>query len=262
MLRVYWNSNKHVLSEPIQSLNVSRIEGGSWFCEEAGDSREAFKVILRKCIDGMIMEIVEELASDFIQKPCWPGVPQRRELVHSEAPWSLWQVLEGESEQVLLVLSGPRGAELPEWAAQEVGPQSSAALKQWQTKVSCALPVSSDSAAPVPLERQRQEQQGVSPSQKTQQRLSSAGKPRAQLQEELNSLRQEFAQAQPQRPLQQVAASGGQKAVQIGSLCPPMNLPDEQPPRRSPHHQPRHRQHPLPKRAAIPQECLIDLAQS
>ena len=262
MLRVYWNSNKHVLSEPIQSLNVSRIEGGAWFCEEATDTRQVFRVILRKCIGGIIMEYTEELASDFIQTPCWPGVPQRRELVHSEAPWNLWQVLEGESEQVLLVLSGPRGAELPEWAEREVGPQNSVALKQWQTKVSCALPVSSNSTAPAPLEWQHQEQRGVSPSQRKQQSLSSAGKPRAQPQEELNSLRQESAQAQPQRPLQQVAAFGGQKAVQTGSLCPPMNLPDEQPPRRSPHHQPKHRQHPLPKRAAIPQECLIHLEQS
>jgi hypothetical protein len=262
MLRVYWNSNKHTLSEPIQSLNVSRIEGGSWFCEEATDTRHVFKVVLRKCIGGIIMEYTEELASDFIQTPCWPGVPQRRELVRSEAPWSLWQVLEGESEQVLLVLSGPRGAELPVWVVQEVGPQNSAALKQWQSKASCALPVSSDLADHAPLEQQRQVQQGVSPSQKKLQTLSSAGKPRARLQEELNSSKQESAQARPQRPLQQAAASGGQKAVQTGSLCPPMNLPDEQPPRRSPHHLPRHRQPPLPKRAAIPQECLIDLAQS
>ena len=262
MLRVYWNSNKRVLSEPIQSLLVSRIEGGSWFCEEAADSRNAFKVILRKCIYGMIMEVVEELASDFIQTPCWPGVPQRRELVHSEAPWSLWQVLEGESEQALFVLSGPQGVVLPEWAEREVGPQNSAALKQWQSKVSCALPVSSDSAAPAPLERQRQEQQEVSLSQRKQQSLSSAGRPRARPQEESNSSKPEFAQERPQRPLQQAAAFGGQKAVQTGSLCPPMNLPDEQPPRRSPHHQPKHRQHPLPKRAAIPQECLIHLEQS
>ncbi len=262
MLRVYWNSNKRVLSEPIQGGLVSRIEGGSWFCEEATDGRSAFKVSLRKCIGGMIMEIIEELASDFIQMPCWPGAQLRRELVHSEAPWNLWQVLEGESEQVLLVLSGPRGVGLPEWAEREVGPQNSAALKQWQTRVSCALPVSSDSVAPAPLERQRQEQQEVSLSQRKQQLLSSAGKPRARHQEESISSKPEFAQEQPRRPLQQVAASGGQKAVQTGSLCPPMNLPDEQPPRRSPHHQPTHRQRPLPKRAAIPQECLIDLAQS
>lgn len=262
MLKVYWNSNKHALSEPIQHLRILRIEGGSWFCEEAADSREAFKVILRKCIDGMIMELVEELPPDFIQMPCWPGVPQRRELVHSEAPWNLWQVLEGESEQALFVLSGPRGAELPEWAVREVGPQNNAALKQWQTKVSCALPVSSDSAGPARLERQHLAPQGVSLSQRKPQSLSSAEKPRAQPQEELNSSKPESVRAQPQRPLQQVAAFGGQKAVQTGSLCPPMNLPDEQPPRRSPHHLPKHRQHPLPKRAAIPQECLIDLEQS
>ena len=262
MLRVYWNSNKHALREPIEASLVSRIEGGSWFCEEYADSREAYRVGHRKFHDGMIMEYNEELAPDFIQTPCWPGVPQRRELVRSEAPWSLWQVLEDESEQVLLVLSGPQGVALPEWAAQEVGPHNSAALKQWQTKVSCAPQVSSDLTARAPPERQHLEPREVSPSQTMRRSLSFAERPRARLQGESCSSRQEFAQAQPQRPLQLAVASGGQKAVQTGSLCPPMNLPDEQPPRRSPHHQPKHRQHPLPKRAAIPQECLIDLAQS
>jgi hypothetical protein len=262
MLRVYWNSNKYDLREPIQSLLVSRIEGGAWFCEETPDSREAFKVVLRKLIGGMIMECIEEIGSDFIQTPCWPGVPLRRELVRSEAPWSLWQILERESEQVLLVLSGPRGAALPDWAAQEVGHQNNAALKQWLSTVSCALPVSSDSADHGPLVRQRQELRGESPSQKKQPILSSAGRPHVQPQEELNSSKQEFAQAQPLLPLQRVVASGDQKAVQTGSLCPPMSLPDEQPPRKSLHHPPKHRQHPLPKRAAIPQECLIDLSQS
>ncbi len=262
MLRVYWNSNKHALREPIDTSLVSRIEGGSWFCEESANSRAVYRVGHRKFHNGMIMEHVEELAPDFIQKPCWPGAPLRRELVRSEAPWNLWQVLEGESEQVLLVLSGPQGVALPEWAAQEVGPHNSAALKQWLTTVSYAPQVSSDLTAREPPERQRLEPREASPSQKMRRSLSSAERPRAQPQEVLSSSKQEFAQAQSQRPLQQAAASGGQKAVQTGSLCPPMNLPDEQPPRKSPHHLPKHRQHPLPKRAAIPQECLIDLAQS
>lgn len=262
MLRVYWNSNKHALREPIEGSLVSRIEGGSWFCEESTNSRAVYRVEHRKFHNGMIMEHIEALAPDFIQKPCWPGAPLRRELVRSEAPWNLWQVLEDESEQVLLVLSGPQEVALPEWAAQEVGHQNSAALKQWLSTVSCAPPVSSDLTGREPPVRQHQEQQGASPSQKMLRSLSSAERPRAQPQGELSSSRQEFAQAQPQRPLQQAVASGGQKAVQTGSLCPPMNLPDEQPPRKSPHHPPKHRQHPLPKRAAIPQECLIDLAQS
>ncbi len=262
MIRVYWNSNKRMALEPIQGGLVSRIEGGSWFCEESADSRAVYRVGHRKFHNGMIMEHVEELSPDFIQKPCWPGAPLRRELVRSEAPWNLWQVLEGESEQVLLVLSGPQGVALPEWAAQEVGPHNSAALKQWLSTVSCAPQVSSDLTDREPPVRQHQEPQGVSPSQKMRQSLSSAERPRAQPQGVSSSSRQEFAQAQSQRPLQQVVASGGQKAVQTGSLCPPMNLPDEQPPRKSPHHPPKHRQHPSPKRAAIPQECLIDLAQS
>jgi len=262
MLRVYWNSNKHAALEPIHTQFISRIEGGSWFCEESADSRAVYRVGHRKFHSGIIMEHIEELAPDFIQTPCWPGAPLRRELVRSEAPWNLWQVLEDESEQVLLVLSGPQGVALPEWAAQEVGPHNSAALKQWLSTVSCAPQVSSDLTAREPPGRQHQEPQGVSPSQKMRQPLSSAGKPHAQPQEELSSSTQVFVQGQPQRRLQQAVASGGQKAVQTGSLCPPMNLPDEQPPRKSPHHLPKHRQHLLPKRAAIPQECLIDLAQS
>lgn len=264
MLRIYWNSKRRDAMG--DSCRMVRTDGGGWFSEESESFRSVYKVITRKNkieIDShMLMEVLEEVSPDFIQSPCWQGAPLQRQLVRSEAPWSLWQILEEGSEQVLLVLSGPLQVAPPEWAGREVGPQNSAVLQQWLTTVSCAPPVSSGSTVPAQPARQHQEPREGSLLQKRPPPLPFAEKPPAQFRTGLSSSGRELGPERPPQPSRPVAAFGGQKVVQTGSLCPPMNLPDEQSPRMSPHRLPKHRQHPSPRHAANPPECLIDLSRS
>jgi hypothetical protein len=272
MIRLYWESNNKVLNNSHQSITIRTIDGGFWFCEEQQDGkREVYKIHSRKVIPSkditMFIETLHRISDDFIQTPCWEHDPQVRSLIRSEGGWSLWQI-QKNSQQSLLFLSGSLDSELPQWALQEVGLQyKDIILKSFPKESYKTLDFSNLIHHGQPLQ-QHLEPQGEFPLQ-MRQPLSPSSQKRQEFPshlmtscQTLNSLKKESQKEPLQQPLQSIAASDSQKVVKVGLLCPPVNLPDAQSPRKL-HGRPlRRQQHPLQTPLKDPRVCLIDPSRS
>jgi hypothetical protein len=258
MIRFYYKSNKKQALENIS--DYVRIEGGYWFAETLGSIHQTFSVRARFSIENTNIEYLFPIEDGFMQTPCWQDEPlQQGVLLRTEMDWTLFGLVQQkESELVQMVLSGPLQMPLPEWVKQELEIHSISeetlvtAIRIYEPRAFL------DQAVLEQLEQQHPAPRVRSPLQTQQQTQSSNERSRADPRAASSSSELKPASKQHRQPESQVPAFAVPKSVQIGSLCPPVSLPAEQPPRKSPYRQKVHPPHREQVRAKVAQQCLID----
>jgi hypothetical protein len=258
MIRFYYKSNKKQALENISEY--VRIEGGHWFTESLGTIRQTFSVRARFSIETTHIEYLSPIEDGFMQTPCWQDEPlQQVTLVRSEMDWSHFQLVQQTgTELVQMVLSGPLQMPLPEWVKRELEVHNISegtlvsAIRIYEPRAFLDQAVHEQLEQPHPTRRAESPLQTLPP-------IRSLGeKAHVDPQEVLPSSELKSALKQRRQPESQVPAFAVPKSVQIGSLCLPVNLPAEQPPRKSLFHQKVHQPHRERARAKVAQQCLID----
>ena len=260
MFRFYYKSIKK--QTIYDTSEYKRIEGGHWFSESFKNISYVYK-ITNRCIHGDVtIELITPLDSGVMMTPCWQDVPHQNVcVVQSEEDWVLFELIQ-DSGRVQRVLSGPLGIPQPAWVKQELEQHNIPEELLMSAILSCAPPAFSDLIDHEPPELQHQELQEGYPLQKMLQIQSSHEKHHAGPLVKLTP-----SMIKP--PSKQYLSLGLQapvfavpKSVQIGSLCPPMNLPVEQSPRKLHDHRKVYQTPHGQVRAKVDPQCLIDLSLS
>lgn len=224
----------------------ARYDGGHWFCEEyESGERKSYKVIQRIALSDSksIFEVLEPLDDNFIQLPCWQNVIQEP-FLQKQNPYSGWSLI-----QLSYPLSFPLKT-LPQ-EAEYLRNEIEDLIKKYKIY---ELQASSNQVFPLQHHKQDPKQRAKSPLQNKQpHQLSSENQP---------SYPREEKQLQDSIPSQlnvlPIPFSAAPKGVQFGSLCLPVNLPDEQSPRKSTRHLKEPKKSLLQGRQQFSSLCLID----
>jgi hypothetical protein len=241
MLRIYTNVKN------IDSPNniLKRYDGGDWFSEEYEDGeRKSYNVFQRNALSDSetILEFLEELDDNFMQLPCW------LDEVQAHHPYSGWSVL-----------SFP----LPWPPSSLYLPQPLCFLRSEieeivKTYTAYEAPTSLDQSSLSQHRMQDPKRLVKSPLQNSMQfQPSSEIQPSYPREEQ-----QQEGSVPTQLTVLPNAFSAVPKGVQVGLLCSPINLPDEQSPRKSTR-RPKEQRKPLSQvRPKLSNQCLIDLSVS
>lgn len=264
MIRIYKKQNNITINEE-NEINILRCDGGSWYSEQFQDGqRKSYKVIQRITLSDStsIIEVLEPLEDDFIQLPCWQDEFPIHVQKLQDSVWiqnRCWLVV-----SVPLLAKGGQGAQipqevqLPQEVQQELEPLYNEIKEKIMKYMSSLQQVSSNPTYHLQHRKQDPKQQVKSPLQKQQHQKSSSQNRR----EEKSFSNQEQVSSLPPQTLLQAPFSAVPKGVQAGLLCPPVFLPDEQSPRKSPSHPKGPKRLPLQARSKLSNQCLIDLSES
>lgn len=231
----------------------ARYDGGHWFCEEyESGERKSYKVIQRIALSDSddsksILEILESLDDNFIQLPCWQNVIQEP-FLQKQNPYSGWSLIQLSYPLSLPLKTLPQEAEYLRNEIEDL-------IKKYKFY---ELQASSNQSFPSQHHKQDPKQLAKSPLQNKQPHQLSS--------EIQSSYPREEKQLQDSIPSQlnvlPIPFSAAPKGVQFGSLCLPVNLPDEQSPRKSIRRQKEPRKLPLQVHQQSSSQCLIDLSAS
>jgi hypothetical protein len=233
MIRFYYKDNKKQALK--NTSEYTRIEGGQWFTEIFETFSKSYRVQRRFSVENIFFEHVYPMEDSFMQTPCWQDGPLLRVgIVRSEMDWTLFELAQQpESELAQMVLSGPLQTPLPEWVIQELEFHNISKETLLSAIRTCEPRAFLNPIAREPLEQQHPKQRAGSPLQKQPQTQSSNERVRVDPRAASSSSGLKPASKQHLQPELQVPVFSVPKSVQIGSLCPPVNLPAELPPRKT-----------------------------
>jgi hypothetical protein len=258
MIRFYYKDNKKQALK--NTSDYTRIEGGQWFTEIFETFSKSYRVQRRFSVENIFFEHVYPMEDSFMQTPCWQDGPLLRAgIVRSEMNWTLFELAQQpESELAQMVLSGPLQTPPPEWVIQELEFHNISKETLLSAIRTCEPRAFLNPIAREPLEQQHPKQREGSPLQKQRQTQPSNERVRVDPRAASSSSGLKPASKQHLQPELQVPVFSVPKSVQIGSLCPPVNLPAEQLPRKLPCHLKAHPPRREQVRAKVVQQCLID----